>query len=78
MYIAEAEVQVGFNAAFLIKKELTHDKHIEGTSWDSIHVVNVEVANNKLNIEVTSTVFVTFDCNYKTLGKMSLAGSCAK
>ena len=78
VYVAETDAEKGFNAAFLIKKELKHDKHIEGTCWDSIHVANVEVKDNKLHLELVSTVFVTFDSNMKDLGKMSLAGSCAK
>ena len=78
VYVAESDAKEGFNAAFLIRKELTNEKHVDLASWDSIHVVNCEVKDNKLNLEVTSTVFVMFDCKYKALGKMSLAGSCAK
>jgi len=46
VYVAEAE-EGGFNAAFLVKKTLEHEKHIEGTCWDSIHVVNCAVKDNK-------------------------------
>ena len=77
MYLAEAE-QAGFNAALLIKKELDHEKHIEETSWDSVHVVNCAISpDNKATYTLTSTVFITMDANIQALGKMSLAGSCA-
>lgn len=78
VYVMETDAENGFNAAFLIKKDLENEKHIDSAAWDSIHAVNCEMKDNKLNTEVTSTLFVTFDSTYGELGKMNLAGSCAK
>jgi hypothetical protein len=41
-------------------------------------MIALDVKDNKCNIDLTSTVFITFETNWKELGKMSLAGSCAK
>jgi capping protein (actin filament) muscle Z-line, beta len=78
VYLAESQEENGFQAAFLIKKNIDHEKHIEGTCWDSIHVVSLSIKDNKCYIDLTSTVFITFQCNWKDLGQMALAGSCAK
>lgn len=77
-YVAETGEENSFNAAFLIKKELAKEKHIEDTTWDACHVVNVTVKDNKCTFITTSTVFITFNANMTDLGKMSLAGSGAK
>merc|ERR1711935_1200538 len=57
-------------------------KHIEGTSWDSIHIANctIEFVNGeyKLAYQVMSTVFVNFDAKMPEVGKMSLSGTCSK
>lgn len=77
MYFADTEGE-GFNASFLVKKELQDVKNIKFGNWDGIHVVTCEIADGKAKYRVCSTVMITQESDYEELGKMSIAGSCAK
>jgi hypothetical protein len=77
VYVMPDEESDDFSAAFLIKKEMEHEKHIEALGWDSVHTVNVSHKADSVEIKVISTVFITLGLNWKDMGKMSLAGSCA-
>ena len=77
VYIMPDEDEKNFSAAFLIKKEMDHEKHIEALSWDSVHIVHVGHLADKLELKLTSTVFITLGMNWKDMGNMSLCGSCA-
>ena len=69
----------GFNACFLVKKELAGEKEVKSGCWDAIHVVacNMKEAP-KVSYRVISTVMVTVDAESNTIGKMDIAGSSAK
>jgi len=41
VYVMPDEESDDFSAAFLIKKDMEHEKHIEALGWDSLHTVNV-------------------------------------
>lgn len=78
VYVMPDEESEDFSAAFLIKKEMEHEKHIEALGWDSVHTVHVGHKADAIEIKVSSTVFITLGLKWKDMGKMSLAGSCAQ
>ena len=69
----------GFNACFLVKKEMAGEKDVKEGCWDAIHVVvcNMKEAP-KVSYRVISTVMVTVDAESAAIGKMNIAGSSAK
>jgi predicted metal-binding protein len=77
VYFADTP-EPGFNASFLIKKELQDVGNIQFGNWDGIHIVSCTIADNKCSYRVISTVMITMETNDAVLGKMSIAGSCAK
>ena len=72
----------GFNAAFLVKKEIQSDSSsLKHGCWDAIHVVTCSIKGSaaKADYRVISTIMVTVDAsNEQTVGKMTLAGTCAR
>lgn len=68
----------GFNGCFLVKKELNNQKEVKESCWDAIHVVTCEVAGNKVNYTVISTVLISLSAATDAIGKLSIAGSCNK
>ena len=77
VYFADTETP-GFNSSWLVKKELQDVMNIKYGNWDGIHVVTCTIADNKCNYRVCSTVMITQESTYDAIGKMSIAGSCAK
>jgi hypothetical protein len=47
-------------------------------NWDAIHIVNFTINGSKADYKVISTVMITMETNMPLLGKMTVAGSCAK
>lgn len=80
VYLADAAGAPGFNACFLVKKELELVQQIKHGNWDAIHIVNctLNMASAKAIYKLTSTVMITMDSQYEDLGNLNLAGSCAK
>ena len=78
VYFNDTDTQ-GFNACFLVKKELQGEKEVKTGCWDAIHVVacNMKEAP-KVSYRVISTVMVTVDAESAAIGKMDIAGSSAK
>jgi len=69
----------GFNACFLVKKELKDTKEVKYGCWDAVHIVNCNLkAAPKADYRVISTVMITMEAETGDLGKMTIAGSCAK
>lgn len=79
VYLADA-AESGFNACFLVKKELELVQQIKHGNWDAIHIINcaLNMQTRKATYKLTSTVMVTMDSQYEDLGNLNLAGSCAK
>lgn len=77
VFLAETP-EPGFNACFLVKKELHDVQQIKDGNWDAIHVVNCTLEAKKANYRVISTVMITMDTQTEGLGQMTMAGSCAK
>jgi len=69
----------GFNACFLVKKDINDEKDIKKGCWDAIHVVtcNLKMAP-KATYRVISTVMITIDAVSPTVGDFTISGSCAK
>ena len=78
VYFNDTDTQ-GFNACFLVKKEMAGEKDIKQGCWDAIHVVacNMKEAP-KVSYRVISTVMVTVEAESKSIGSMDIAGSSAK
>ena len=69
----------GFNACFLVKKEIAGEKDVKQGNWDAIHVVSCNMAEQgKASYRVISTVMVTVDAESEKIGQMDIAGSSAK
>jgi len=78
VYFVDTETP-GFNACFLVKKELRNEKAIKYGCWDAIHVVtcNLKFAP-KADYRVISTVMISLESSSQMIGDFSMAGSCAK
>ena len=69
----------GFNACFLVKKEMAGEKDVKEGCWDAIHVVVCNMKESpKVSYRVISTVLVTVEAESAAIGKMNIAGSSAK
>jgi len=69
----------GFNACFLVKKEMAGEKDVKEGCWDAIHVVVCNMKESpKVSYRVISTVMVTVDAESAAIGKINIAGSSAK
>ena len=65
VYFNDTDTQ-GFNACFLVKKEMAGENDIKNGCWDAIHVVacNMKEAP-KVSYRVISTVMVTVEAESK-------------
>jgi len=69
----------GFNACFLVKKELKDTKEVNYGCWDAVHIVNCNLKGApRADYRVISTVMITMEAETGKLGKMSIAKSCAR
>ena len=61
MYFADTASE-GFNACFLVKKEIREFDKIKIGSWDAIHIVNCTIKGSaKADYRVISTILITLD-----------------
>lgn len=69
----------GFNACFLVKKDINDEKDIKKGCWDAIHVVTCNLKKApKATYRVISTVMITIDAVSPKVGSFVISGSCAK
>lgn len=69
----------GFAACFLIKKEVQTQRFVHKGSWHSIHVVQVqEISKNQATYQLTTTVMSSMDINRKELGTTTLSGTLTR
>ena len=75
VYFNDTEMP-GFNAAFLVKKNIDNESGIESGNWDAIHIVECNLnEQGKASYAVTSTVMASLIINTQTIGKMELTGN---
>lgn len=69
------DLDEGFSAAFLIRKELKQQKGVEIGSWDSVHVVEVREspATGQSEYRLSTTVTVHAEVGPKSAGRSELA-----
>ena len=77
VYLVDAEGD-NFNGAFLVKKELEHQKEIKYGNWDAIHIVTCEVGAEKISYSIVSSVLLMMEIDTQEVGKMTIAGSSSK
>lgn len=72
----------GFGGCFLVKKQLDQGVSVKEGTWDSIHVVTVDLdrqADGKARYKVTSTVFLKMlSVNGKSYGNLEIAGNLSR
>jgi capping protein (actin filament) muscle Z-line, beta len=69
----------GFNACFLVKKEISDEKDIKTGCWDAVHVVTCNLKKAPtVQYRVISTVMITIDAATPTVGSFTISGSCSK
>ena len=69
----------GFNACFLVKKEMAGEGGVKSGCWDAIHVVVCNMKESpRVSYRVISTVMVTVEAVSEAIGQMNIAGSSAK
>ena len=69
----------GFNACFLVKKDINDEKDIKKGCWDAIHVVTCNLKKApKATYRVISTVMITVDAVHPKIGTFTVSGSSAK
>ena len=79
VYFNDSDTQ-GFNACFLVKKEMDSTTIVKSGTWDGIHIVvcNMKEAP-KVSYKVISTVMISLEMDYPdTVGKCSIHGSSSK
>lgn len=64
VYLVDTEGE-GFNAAFLVKKELNNEKLVKYGAWDSINIVTCNKSAEEANYRVITTVMITVDAETK-------------
>lgn len=69
----------GFNACFLVKKDINDEKEIKKGSWDAVHVVTCNLKKApSASYRVISTVMLTIEAVHRQVGNFTISGSCAK
>eukprot|EP01034_Spumella_vulgaris_P030776 gene30776-38040_t len=70
----------GFAACFLIKKNVEGDRYVKSGSWDSIHVVEAVEANNKTSAtyKLTTTIMLSMSVERQEVGETLLSGSLTR
>jgi capping protein (actin filament) muscle Z-line, beta len=69
----------GFNACFLVKKDINDEKDIKKGCWDAIHVVTCSTKKaGQASYRVISTVMITIEAVNPLVGNFAISGSCAK
>lgn len=69
----------GFNACFLVKKDIEDEKDIKKGCWDAVHVVSCNLKKgSQATYRVISTVMITIEASTDKVGSFTISGSCAK
>ena len=69
----------GFNACFLVKKDIEGTKTKSAGQWDAIHIAMCNMSEMpKVTYQVISTVMISLDVKSNVIGKMELTGSSSK
>jgi len=70
----------GFAACFLIKKNVEGDRFVKNGCWDSIHVVEAVESDSKTSAtyKLTTTVMLSFAVDKAEVGETVLAGSLTR
>ena len=79
VYFNDNDAQ-GFNACFLVKKEMDPTNEVKSGTWDAIHIVacNMKEAP-KVSYKVISTVMISLELKQPNgVGTMTLHGSSSK
>ncbi len=79
VYFNDSDTQ-GFNACFLVKKEMDSTAVVKSGTWDGIHIVVCNMKEDpKVSYKVISTVMVSLEMNYpNTVGTVAIHGSSSK
>jgi len=78
VYFNDTDSQ-GFNACFLVKKELNNEKNIKKGCWDAVHIVACNLsAAPKATYRVFTTVMITVEKEDSSVGQMGITGSCSR
>lgn len=81
VYLFDTSIS-GFGGCFLIKKEIGGGRTVKEGSWDSIHVVSVDLERQqegKARYRVTSTVFLKMiSVNPDSYGNLEIAGNLTR
>ena len=65
VYLVDTQ-EPGFNACFLVKKEIKEEKDVKLMCWDAIHVVTCNLKKApQANYRVISTIMITIDAATK-------------
>ena len=79
VYFNDTEGQ-GFNACFLVKKEMDQTASVRDGTWDAIHIVVCDMSDaSKASYKVISTVMISLEVKQANgVGKLTLHGSSSK
>lgn len=79
VYFNDTEGQ-GFNACFLVKKEMDPNATVKDGTWDAIHIVVCDMSDAaKATYKVISTVMISLEMSQPSgIGKLTLHGSSSK
>ena len=79
VYFNDTDTQ-GFNACFLVKKEMDPSKTIRSGTWDGIHIVVCSMKDApKVSYKVISTVMISLELKQADgVGSLTIHGSSSK
>lgn len=74
------DLDLGFAACFLIKKNVDGDRYVKSGCWDSIHVVEAVEASNKASAtyKLTTTIMLSMSVEKQEVGETLLSGSLTR
>ncbi|CAI5705504.1 unnamed protein product [Peronospora farinosa] len=79
------DLEPGFAACFLVKKDVLDQRFVEKGSWNSIHVIEVQESSDvlekglkKANYRLTTSVLLFMKVNRPELGHLSLDGTLTR
>ena len=69
------DLEKGFAACFLVKKDVAEQRFVKSGSWNSIHVLEVSpLEKNEYHYKLTTTVLLSMDVQREELGESNLSG----
>jgi len=74
------DLDLGFAACFLIKKNVDGDRYVKSGCWDSIHVVEAVESANKTSAtyKLTTTIMLSMQVEKLEVGETLLSGSLTR